>query len=132
MRYLGIDYGTKYIGLALSDEGGQFAFPSNTILNNKKIVAQISELCKKEEVSGIVIGESKNYAQKENPIMKDISVLKEKIEQNTSLPVFLEPEFLTSRQAQRMNTTKDAVNASAAALILQSYLDRKNSIEDNT
>ncbi len=125
MKYLGIDYGAKNIGLAISDEGLEFAFPLAVLQNSENVISDINELCKKNNIGGIVVGESKNYEQKENDIMKEISPFVKKLEKETGLPVHMHPEFMTSLEAERLQGKNDMHDASAAALILKSYFDTK-------
>jgi putative Holliday junction resolvase len=124
MRYMGIDYGTKRIGIALSDESNTFALPLKVLENSKKIIDDLNEIICEHSVTHVVMGESKNFKGEDNKVMADIRTLKEKIENNLKLPVILEPEFLTSHQAAHFQGQHDMLDASAAALILQSYLDR--------
>lgn len=124
MRILGVDYGSKRIGLALSNEEQTFARPYEVVQNRGEVLAQIKKIVEKEGVESFVIGESKDFKGKENLIMKDILMFKEKIEQELQLPVYLEPEFLSSHQAQHFQGKHDLLDASAAAIILQSYLDK--------
>ncbi len=129
MRFLGIDYGSKRVGLALSDESGAFAFPEKVIDNTGDIATPILALIAEKEVGEIVIGESLDLKGKENEIMDAIRGFKLKLETASGLPVHFENEVLTSAQARRQHGEEDAakgpVDASAAALILQGYLDRK-------
>jgi putative holliday junction resolvase len=135
-RILGIDYGTKRIGLALSDVGAQFAQPYSVIENSKatksKVITKIINIIKAEEVSEIVLGESKDFKGTDNKVMSAIRDFKKTLEDALALesvpvvPVIFEPEFLTSHQAEYFQGKHDLLDASAAALILQSYLDRKN------
>lgn len=125
-KFIGIDYGAKRVGIALSDKEGRVAFPQKTLENNGKLAERITKIYEEEGASGIVIGESRTYAGKPNPIQKNIEILKKTLESRAGLPVYLEPEHLTSVQARRANEDKKReVDASAAAIILQSYLDRK-------
>lgn len=124
MRLLGIDYGKKIIGVAISDESKRIALPYKVLENKKGVMNDLQLMCEKESVDGVVLGESKNYKQEENPIMKDIHEFAEELEHATHLPVYFEPEFLTSREARHTEKNRGKVNASAAALILQSYIDR--------
>src|SRR3989344_3838080 len=111
MKLLGIDYGTKRIGIALSDDEGVLAFPCSVITSQckplstsawiKYVADKIKELCEKEKVGAIVIGESRDFKQKENPIMPAVRALKAALERETGLPVYFEPEMLTSAQARR-------------------------------
>ena len=137
MRYLGIDYGTKRVGIAISDEMGSLAFPKAIFHNDTELIPNILKLCEEEEVGDIVLGESHTQGGQENKVMKEISEFKEKLEQETGKQIFLESEFMTSMEASRQrfemqreqgrNTKSDKtrVDDSAAALILQRFLDRK-------
>lgn len=123
MRYLGIDYGEKRVGLALSDERGDFSYPLSVLQNSDNLVSEIADICKEKNVSAIVIGESKNFEQKENPIMKEIHKLIEELQTKTNIKIHLHPEFLTSMEAEQLQGHNEMHDASAAALILKSYLD---------
>ncbi|MDO8575333.1 MAG: RuvX/YqgF family protein [bacterium] len=137
MKYLGIDYGSKRIGIAITDEKNQMAFPKSVIKNsgNSKgnlkgnpnslasVIKEIKDLCLLEKIQAIVIGESKNYKNEPNKIMKDISHFVKELEKATFLPVHLHPEFLTSSQAERLQGKNDMLDASSATIILQSYID---------
>ncbi len=123
MRYLGIDYGKKRVGMALSDERGEFSYPLSVIQNSENLAKEISDLCKEKGVDFIVIGESKDFSQKENPIMTQVNDLVQQLKTETGLPVHLHPEFLTSIEAERLQGHNEMHDASAAALILKSYLE---------
>ena len=124
MKYLGIDFGSKRIGLALSDPAGRIAFPRDVVGNEgDKTLNYVVELCQREEVDEIVLGESLDYKGQPNPIQAKIENWKTKLESLSDLPVHFERETLTSAEAAR-NTGKEMLDASAAALILQAYLDK--------
>lgn len=129
-KILGIDMGTKRIGVALSNSECTFAFPYSVIEGKKvqvdiesEVLKDIMDIASKEQVNTIVIGESKDFAQQHNPIMKQVHILKSALE-NNGFQVVLEPEFLSSAQAERFQGKHDKIDASAATIILQSYLDR--------
>jgi len=146
MRYLGIDYGEKRIGIALSDEKGKMAFAHSVITNRgtKKVSAEIKKICAENSVGKIVLGKSLDYKGELNPIMAEIEPFKTVLEKKTSLPVIYENETLTSAEARRplggqrkrppvLSKRKSPekekkagmkVDASAAALILRNYLDK--------
>ena len=130
MRHLGIDYGSKRIGLALSDEAGDFAFPYAVIDNGRRTLKQLEEICKKEGVAKIVMGESLDYQGKPNVIMPAIHKLAKSLKEETGLPVEFEKEFMTSAEAARLQGANEKIDASAAALILKSYLERKKFLEE--
>jgi putative Holliday junction resolvase len=116
---MGIDYGTVRVGVALSDEEGILAFPFAILENSKDLVSEIEDICKENNVKEIVVGESRDFNQKENAIMEDIKIFVEKLK----LPVHMHPEFLTSIEAERIQGKVNKLDASAAAIILQNYLD---------
>jgi len=128
MRLLGIDCGSKKIGLALSDEGRQFAIPLIVLNYTKNLLDEVIKVAKEKEVKEIVMGESKNYKGEANAILSESLKFKRLLEDNGYI-VHLEPEFMTSENAERLQGKHDLLDASAAALILQSYLDKHRSKE---
>ena len=127
MRYLGIDYGSKNIGLALSDEDGTMGFPHGVLGNDARLLDELTGLIERENVKVIVIGDSRNYQGGENAIMEAAHGLADTLHQPTKLPVVFEPEMLTTQEARRdfegVHQRKTGhMDASAAALILTSYL----------
>jgi len=129
-KYLGIDYGSKRVGVAVSDDGCKIAFPKNIIENNKKLPETLKEICKKENITGVVLGESLDSSMEPNLIMEKVYPFKEFLEKELEIPVYFEKEFMTSHHAsfgeKRGEFKKDAIDASAAALILQRFLDKIN------
>jgi putative Holliday junction resolvase len=125
MRVLGIDYGAKNVGVALSDERGDFSYPLVVLQNTEDLIEEIKKICLENAVGEIVVGESKNFSMEANAIMKDITPFVETLKTTTNLPVHLHPEFLTSMEAERLQGHNDMHDASAAALILKSYLETK-------
>lgn len=131
MRYLGIDYGSKKVGLALSDEAGLMGFPHAVVPNTPRLAADVCALIAKEHIGAVVIGESRNLAGGENPIMKAARTFGDILALSTGVPVFYESEVFTTALARRapekeMKSRSPkrhvVVDASAAALILTSYL----------
>ena len=123
MKILGVDYGTKRIGLAITDADATMAFPHSVIKNDNKILENFSKVISDNDVKAIIIGESKNYKMEDNLIMEDIINLKKVLEKEFDLEVDLHPEVLTSAQAEFIQGKNDMIDASAASIILQSYLD---------
>ncbi|MBI5140295.1 MAG: Holliday junction resolvase RuvX [Candidatus Vogelbacteria bacterium] len=124
MRLMGIDFGMMRIGIALSDESGRFAFPHSIVSNDKNTLKTISKLAEKDRVNKIILGRSLDYQGQPNKIMKDIEIFKDKLEEIISLQVEYEDEFLTTVEAERIQGKNKNIDASAAALILKSYIDR--------
>lgn len=138
MKHLGIDYGSKRVGTALSDDGGSLAFPYKILINDMELLDTIHNICGEENISAIVLGESHDLSGKPNKIMGSIEELKRNLEAELDLPVYLQKEFMTTVEArgregkEQHNARKNPkdkstqADASAAALILQRYLDKKN------
>ena len=124
MRYLGIDFGEKRVGIALSDEDGKIAFPNAVLANDSDLMKNIVDLCMKNAVEIVVMGESRDYKGQINDIMWKIEGFKKQLE-TIGFKVVFEPEFMTSVQASRITGENKMLDASAAAIILQSYLNRE-------
>ncbi len=123
MRYLGIDFGEKRVGIALSDEEGKLAFPKAVLANDSDLLKNIVDWCMQNGVETVVMGESRNYQGQINPIMWKIDGFRKQLEMMGKKVVF-EPEFMSSSQASQIIGENQMIDASAAAIILQSYLDR--------
>jgi putative holliday junction resolvase len=132
MKYLGLDYGSKRVGVALSDDSGTMAFPKGVVPNNRYLMSELQNMVKSNKVEKIIVGESKNFDMNDNPIFKDAKFFAEELARDTQLEVEFEPEYLTSHQAERtsheLGGSNFMLDASAAAIILQSYLDKNRSV----
>lgn len=124
MKYLGIDYGAKRVGVAVSDQSESFAMPVSVLSNSENLLSKIEKICMEQKVDSIVVGESKDFSQKENDIMEEIKIFVKSLEEKIDLPVQMHPEFLTSLEAEQIQGKNDMHDASAAAIILKSYLDK--------
>ncbi len=122
MKYIGIDYGTKRVGVALSDDNGKIAFPKEILENDYKLLENLKKIILENSVAKIVIGESKNFKMEDNAIMGEILDLKKVLESELDIDVILHPEFLTSVEATKVTGKTEKIDASAAAIILQDYL----------
>ncbi|OGI63133.1 hypothetical protein A2W12_04150 [Candidatus Nomurabacteria bacterium RBG_16_40_11] len=148
MKFLGIDYGTKRIGLAISDENGTLAFPKEIVLNDANTLARLGEIIKQENIKEIVMGESVDFSGKLNALSARIEVFILELQEKFGLQIHKQKEFLTSVEARRSPSGKarkvmmspsqshskvkqiksGRADASAAALLLQRYLDKRNLI----
>lgn len=125
MKYLGIDYGTKRTGIAISDEGNSFAFPKDIVPTDvvfEYIVATVAV----DKIAGIVIGESLASNGEKNELGEKIKSFAKRVEEKTGLPVFFIREDFSSVEAHRYQTKKGSRDDSAAAVILQRFLDKKS------
>jgi putative Holliday junction resolvase len=125
MRKMGIDYGSKRVGIALTDEGGNMAFPNCVLPNDKNLQKEIETLIAKEEVSEIVMGHSLNREGEPNPIHARVEELMMDLTLSVGIPIHLQPEQYTTQEAIRLQGKNDKVDASAAAIILNSYLTQQ-------
>ena len=133
MRYLGIDYGSKKVGLAFSDEEGTMGFPFDIIPNDARLSDALALLVEKEKIGGIVIGDSINFQGNANPIANPAHALGDELGARTGVLVVYEPEMMTTQEAKRdfegvHSHKRGNVDASAAAIILTSYLSRSKNI----
>lgn len=125
MRYLGIDYGTKRVGLALTDESGAMAFPHTVVPNSAKLIDVITGLINEKTVEVIVIGQSLNREGQPNAIQSAIEGLVLDLTLATGLPVHLIPEQYSTQAAIQIQGRNSETDASAAALILDSFLTQQ-------
>ena len=86
---------------------------------------EIKKICEENNIGEIVVGESRDFSQKENDIMSEIKPFVKSLEENLGLPVHMHPEFMTSQEAERLQGKNLMHDASAAALILKHFLDSK-------
>ena len=136
MRYLGLDLGTKTLGLAISDKLGIVA-TSYKILRHDEDYDSLIDLLKDEisdnQIEALVLGLPKNMTNSIGERGEIALEFKKKLEDAFSLPVYMQDERLTTRQAESIliyNDTsrkkrKKVIDSLAATIILQSYLDRK-------
>ena len=121
VRYLGIDYGSKRIGLALSDPEGHMAFPHSSVPDLGGVLRVIA----REGVGVAVIGMPVPFGGGESAQGQSVRAFAERLRAAVELPIEFENEALTTKIAEEHALPRGA-DASAAALILQSYLDRLN------
>ncbi len=126
MRYLGIDFGQKRIGVALSDVGGRIAFPKKVIFNrgNDYVAQQLRTIVEEESVEKIIVGLPLSLDGKETQESGLIRQFTEFFKVQISIPIEFENEMLTTHMVQKMGVTKEHTDEAAAALILQSHLDK--------
>ena len=134
MRYLGVDYGRRRIGLALSDEGEILASPL-PIYEQKRpggVLPFITSLAEKHEVGGIVLGLPKNMDGSLGPMAQEVLRFAAELRKLAACPIIMIDERETSAQAEQILITADRSRKSrrkvqdsvAAVLILQRYLDQ--------
>jgi len=136
-RLLGIDPGTRRIGVALSDPSGSIASPYSTIeaRDEDADVQAIAAVAAENDVEEIVVGYPKKMDGTPGPAAEAASSLADRLRDRTGIAVTLWDERLSSVQADRAmlgqgekrRTRREATDRVAAAIVLQSYLDAKRS-----
>ncbi len=123
IRYLGIDWGEKRIGLSLGDSETRIATPFKTVNNIKEILTFI----KAEEIAEIVLGKPLSIANRQFPMSEQFENFYNKLKETVKIPINLVDERFTSKEAdslsggRKIKTRRDQV---AAMLILQAYFDK--------
>lgn len=138
MRIMGLDYGSKTVGVAVSDELLLTAQPVETIERKsenklRRTLARIEELIDSYGVSFIVLGYPKNMNNSEGFRAQATEEFKEMLERRTGLEVFLQDERLSTVESERVlmeqgvrrENRKRYVDKLAASVILQGYLDKQ-------
>ena len=136
MRYLGLDLGTKSLGLALSDRTGLIAsfYKNISYTDEDKLLEEIKDIVEKEHVEKLVLGLPKNMDNSLGWRSTETIEFKEKLEKMLDKEVILEDERLTSKISNNVlisgdmsrKKRKNVVDGVASVVILQSYLDRNN------
>ncbi len=125
MKLIAIDFGSKRVGIASTDEAGEFALPRMVLPNDENLLRTVLDFIEENKIEKVVIGESKNLKGKMNPIMEDIVKFADALGED-GLEVVFHSEVYTSMEAQQIQGKTAMNDASAAALILKSYLDSQN------
>ncbi len=143
MRVIGLDFGTRTVGVALSDEAQIIAQPLVTIERKhatklRRTYAQLERIIDEQNVGSIVLGFPKNMNNTEGERAEATRHFMDDLERRTGLPVILVDERLTTVEADRIleetgvaaSARKAHIDKMAAAIILQNYLDKeKNKVK---
>lgn len=138
MRWMGLDFGTKTVGVAISDELGITAQPVETITRKsntklRKTLARIEQLVLEYCITDIVLGYPKNMNNSEGARVEATKEFGEMIKRRVGLPVVFWDERLTTMESERIlietnirrENRKAYIDQMAAVLILQSYMDAR-------
>lgn len=133
MRVLGIDHGTVRIGLAISDELGMIAQPMEFVPAEPfaNVLTRLREIIREKEVGLLLVGMPRNMDGSYGPAALKVESFIAALRDAVAIPIKSWDERLTSVQANRMliaadvrrNQRKQKVDKTAAAILLQSYLD---------
>ena len=128
MKSIGIDYGERRIGIAVSDPDGKIAFPRGIIIH-KSINATIRKIIntiKAEHIENIIVGLPVGLDGRQTKQTAIVKSFVAQLAKQTDMPIVLENEMFTTRIPAETGIAKDHIDASSAALLLQSYLDKRN------
>ncbi len=134
-RYLGIDFGQKRVGVAISDPTITIALPHSTIkyFSLKKLVIEIISLTKTYDINKIIVGLPLNLKGKDSIQTKAVRQFADLIKNYTDIPVMLFDERLTTIEVQKLlikvgkkpSKSRNIIDQLAAQRILQTYIDRE-------
>lgn len=130
MNILGIDYGTKYIGLALADDTLKIAIPHKMIENNDSLVNEIKNIIQNQKIGTIVVGRPLGLSGKDTQQTKAVDEFINKIKKEVEVPVISFDERLTTKLAHKLlqgpaaSRDQTSSHSIAASIILQNYLDQ--------
>ena len=135
MRYLGLDLGTKTLGVAVSDKTGLIAtFYKNINYKDKeKLFEEILDIIKLEQIEKVILGLPKNMNNTIGERAESTIEFAKELEEKINIEVLLEDERLTTKVAESAlinanmsrKKRKKVIDGVSAVIILQSYLDRK-------
>ena len=137
MRYLGLDLGSRTLGVAVSDKTGLIAHNVKTIRHNEeydRLLDEVKSLVTELEIDAIVLGFPKNMNNTIGPKGELSLDFKKKLEKIVSIPIYLQDERLSTKSATDMliqgnvsrKNRKKVVDSVAATIILQTFLDGRN------
>ena len=137
MKYLGLDLGSRTLGIAVSDGTGLIASSYKTIRHNEeyeRLLQEVKAIVEELNIQAIVLGFPKNMNNPIGPKGELSLSFKEQLEKILDIPVILQDERLTTKSATDMlimgnvsrKDRKKVVDSVAATIILQTYLDRRD------
>ncbi len=142
MRYLGLDYGSKTLGVSISDETETIASTLKTIkyANDEELLIELDKIVKEFNIKEVVLGLPLNMNGTDSVRGAETYSFKTKIEKKLNVKVYLQDERLSTVEAEkvligshiRRNNRKKVIDSMAAVIILQTFLDkRKGNYEYN-
>ncbi len=135
-RILGLDYGDRHLGFALSDPDGTIAFPHTTahVRDEDQAVSQIARVCAESKAQRLVIGLPLNMDGTQGPRAQATHRIVERLARRIGIPISTWDERLTTRTAEAAlieagasrKRRKQVVDKLAAQILLQAYLDAQS------
>ncbi len=135
MRYLGLDLGTKTLGIAISDKTNTISSPYTTLRFEayEELVEELKKIVTEKDIGTFILGYPKNMNNTLGPAIERTESFKAILEKNFSLPIVLIDERLSTVEAENILISTDTkrkkrkkiIDSYAAAIILDTYLKRK-------
>ena len=122
MRLLGIDYGTKRVGIAISDESA-FIAREFSVLSPKEFLKRIPKLVDEQEIGKLVVGLPLNMQGKHSKKTEEVVSFISELEKILNIPIVSSDERLSTVMAHRLPGGRAKTDSLAAQIILQNYLD---------
>ena len=123
-RILGIDYGEKRIGVALTDENAEMALPYAVVNNTHRAFGDIRHICEENNVKKIVVGLPIDLHARETDMTRRARAFGQRLHEETGIPINFENEMLSTKEAIHIQGKIKKIDASAATLILDSYMKK--------
>ncbi len=123
MKILAIDFGTKRIGLAISDETQTLA-RELTILSPREFWQQIKEIVEQEGIERVVVGLPLNMSGQQTDKTREAQQFFDQLQQQLRIPLEFMDERLSSVMAENLPGGRENIDSLAAQIILQNYLDK--------
>jgi putative Holliday junction resolvase len=135
-RYIGLDFGGRRVGVAVSDPGGLIAQPYDTLVikNLDEAVSGVCRLVAEFDAAGVVLGLPLNLSGDASDLSTTVRKFADRLRASCPVPIHFEDERLSSKQAEatlhamgkKIKGNKEKIDRISAALILQTFLDRLN------
>ncbi|MEI7579225.1 MAG: Holliday junction resolvase RuvX [bacterium] len=130
MKYLGIDYGARKFGIAISDELGMFAAPKETlhVKSLDEALMKIQLLCQAEKIEEIILGLPGGFQGVDSPQTLKVKAFATQLKTTTKLPVIFWDETYSTKQAESgaRGRKRENSDSEAARIILQEFLDNNS------
>jgi|TARA_B100000787_G_scaffold169922_1_gene162898 putative Holliday junction resolvase len=121
-KFLSIDFGLKYLGLAISDDTNLIAIPFKT-LNESELLAQFQVFIRKQNIYGFIIGKPYNLDGSSSKMIENVNIFIQKLLKIKDIPIYLIDERLSSKQYKRHDRiSKMHIHEKSACLILDDFL----------
>lgn len=124
MNILGIDYGEKYIGLALADDILKIASPYKMVKNTNSLISELKNIIQSRKIKTIVVGLPFDLENQETEQTRVTNDFINELKKIFTIPIKSFDERLTTKLANKLSQDNKERHSIAASIILQNYLDK--------